>query len=244
MSIFENIILNGRPAGGKSELIDFIKNTPLAERRERFHIGELVEIDDFVWLWDKFVEDDLWEKVGEPRLYSTAVPGGYVQHEGDKLLDMLICKFSAVVERDFMGKDGFYDDHTVFVEFARGVADGGFKRAYPLFSKEVLERSVILYIKVSYEESRRRNEARYQEALAHSILAHKLPEEALQRFSAGQDWDEVTGGRDQGTLDLHGVKVPFVTLNNEPELKDPVALNARYSKALQDLMKLHLRRHD
>jgi len=108
----------------------------------------------------------------------------------------------------------------------------------------VLERSVILYIKVSYEESRRRNEARYQEALAHSILAHKLPEEALQRFSAGQDWDELTGGRDQGTLDLHGVKVPFVTLNNEPELKDPVALNARYSKALQDLMKLHLRRHD
>ena len=39
--IFPIIILTGRPASGKSEIIDFLTRTPEAERRERFHIGEL-----------------------------------------------------------------------------------------------------------------------------------------------------------------------------------------------------------
>ncbi len=45
--LFEKIILLGRPASGKSEIINYIKNTPEDERKSRFHIGKLVEIDDF-----------------------------------------------------------------------------------------------------------------------------------------------------------------------------------------------------
>ena len=99
MGIFKNIILNGRPAGGKSELIDFMKKTPAQERRDAYHIGDFIELDDFVWLWDKFVEDDLWEAIGEKRLYSRVVADGYVQTEGDRLLDMLMTKFNAIVSR-------------------------------------------------------------------------------------------------------------------------------------------------
>ena len=56
---FRSIILIGRPAAGKSEIIDFLKHTPPSERRDRFHIGDLVEIDDFPFLWEKFQEDDI-----------------------------------------------------------------------------------------------------------------------------------------------------------------------------------------
>ena len=239
MAIFEHILLNGRPAGGKSELIDFIRKAPPDKRVEQYHIDRFVELDDFVWLWDKFVEDDIWEELGEPRLYSRRVPHGYVQLEGDRLLDMVCRKFNHIVARDYLAKPSFYDNHTLFIEFARGVADGGLRHAYGLLSKEILERAAIVYISVSYEESKRKNEARYQEALAHSILAHKLPDEALQRFSQEQDWIELTDGRSDGYLEISGLQVPFVTLDNEPELTDPAALEARYSSALHKLMSLY-----
>lgn len=242
MPTFDHLILNGRPGGGKSELIDFIRKVPAAERSEKFHIAELVELDDFVWLWEKFVEDDIWEELGEKRLYSRRVPGGYVQLEGDRLLDMLMKKFNYTIETNYLTKPGFYDKHTVFVEFARGVPDGGFAHAYAQLSDKVLERAAIFYISVSFAESCRKNEARYQEALKHSILAHRLPEESIQRFSAEHDWEQLTKGAASGYLDVRGHKVPFVTMNNEPELSEHDALYARYSQAMQTLMKLQAER--
>ena len=56
--IFDIIILNGRPAAGKSEVIDYLKKTPLDERIRRFHIGEFEEFDDFPILWERFEDDD------------------------------------------------------------------------------------------------------------------------------------------------------------------------------------------
>jgi hypothetical protein len=232
---FDHIILNGRPGGGKSELIDFLKGCDLARRADRYHVGKIVELDDFVWLWDKFVEDDLWEQLGEKRRYSRTVEHGYVQTEGDRLLDMLCLKFNRVVERDYLAQPDFYGDHTLFIEFARGVPDGGYQQAYDLLSKDVLSRAAIVYISVSHAESVRRNEARYEAALAHSILAHKLPDESLERFSAHQDFDDLTGGADSGHLEIKGLQVPFVTIPNEPELSDPEALDKRYSEAFQKL---------
>lgn len=242
MRTFDHLILNGRPAGGKSELIDFLKKTPPERRAERFHISEFVEKDDFVWLWEKFVEDDLWEQLGQPRLYSRTVPHGYVQAEGDKLLDMMCLKFGRIIERDYLAQPEWYDGNTLIVEFSRGTVDGGYRRAYELLAKAVWERAAIIYIQVTFEESARRNEARYQEKLAHSILAHKLPDEALQRFSAEQDFLALADGRDSGYLDLHGVKVPFVVIHNEPELTEYDALDARYGEALGVLWKLYASR--
>ncbi len=44
---FDILILNARPAAGKSEIISFLGKTSPPERRKRFHLGELREIDDF-----------------------------------------------------------------------------------------------------------------------------------------------------------------------------------------------------
>ena len=46
-SVFPATILVGRPAAGKSEIIDYLKNTAEEERKKRFHIGEFEEFDDF-----------------------------------------------------------------------------------------------------------------------------------------------------------------------------------------------------
>ena len=233
---FDHIIINGRPGGGKSELIDFIKKTPLEKRKELFHIGELAFEDDFVWLWEKFQEDDLWESVGGKRLFSKKHPLGYVQFEDwnppNNLCDLVAAKFNVAIHNKYMSHPEFYNDHTLFIEFARGIVDGGYKRVYDILADDILKRSAILYIKVSYAESRRKNEARYQEALKGSILSHSLPEESLVRFSEADDWDELTGGKESGYLNLRGIEVPFVTMNNEPELKSGPELDERYSRAL------------
>ena len=68
--IFPILILNGRPAAGKSEIIDYLKGIPVDERIRRFHIGEFEEFDDFPILWERFEDDDLFEKYGKPRLIS------------------------------------------------------------------------------------------------------------------------------------------------------------------------------
>ena len=61
-------------------------------------------------------------------------------------------------------------------------------------------------------------------------------------FFRDNDWDEMTGGAPDGWLDLAGVRVPFVSMNNEPESTDPAVLRARYARALGRLLELR-RRH-
>ena len=108
---FDHIIINGRPGGGKSELIDFIKKTPLEKRKELFHIGELAFEDDFVWLWEKFQEDDLWESVGGKRLFSKKHPLGYVQFEDwntpNNLCDLVAAKFNVAIHNKYMSHPEF-----------------------------------------------------------------------------------------------------------------------------------------
>ena len=62
------VIITGRPAAGKSEVIDFLKKTPVEERIRRFHIGEFEELDDFVYVWETFEIDDILTRNGRPRL--------------------------------------------------------------------------------------------------------------------------------------------------------------------------------
>ncbi len=44
---FPILIITGRPAAGKSEVIDFLKKTNAKERLERFHIADFEELNDF-----------------------------------------------------------------------------------------------------------------------------------------------------------------------------------------------------
>ena len=233
---FEHLFVLGRPAGGKSEFIDFMKKLPAGERARGFGIGRFEEIDDFPWLWNACLDDDAREARGEPRLVSERTPEGY-NITKPKFRGSLVDQFNAAIAAKYLSNPTFYDEGTLLIEFARGV-DDGFRESLERFSPEILGRGAILYIKVSFEESFRRNNARYKPGLEESILFHKVPDRDMLGFFRDNDWAAITGEAPEGWLDLRGARVPFVTMDNEPESTDPAVLGERYGRALNRLRDL------
>jgi hypothetical protein len=241
--IFQHLLVLGRPACGKSEFIDFLKHAPADVVRRRLHIGRFEEVDDFPWIWEKFQDDEIWERAGYPRLYSREyMPGnpGMVP-EGACLYDWCMHKFNDVIARQYLDREAFYEASTLLIEFSRGGAKG-FRRALEALDRRILERAAILYIDVSRDESWRRNVARYQEKLKHSILAHMVPKETYDYFYDTNDWSDLTAGTPSGHLGINALRVPFVSMNNEPESTDPAVLKERYAAALGRLWELRSRR--
>lgn len=235
---FDHLLLLGRPAAGKSEFIDCMKKTPDAERARDFCIGRFEELDDFVWLWEKFLEDDLWEEAGSERLYSLKYDENYgLNPKAEKLYDLMLARFNHETAARYLSNPKFYEDGTLVIEFSRG-GTSGYTRAFSRLSGDILKKAAILYVKVSFEESWRRNVARYEAKLKHSILAHMVPRETMDHFYGVDDWAALTNGREYGNLDIKGIKVPFVTMDNEPELteRDPLAM--RYGPSLKKLMEI------
>lgn len=236
MNTFDNLFVIGRPAGGKSEFIDFMKKLPDEERAREFHIGKFEEIDDFPWLWQTFMEDDARAKRGEARLYTEMTDDGHIL-KIPKYRESLIPNFNREIEKKYLNNPSFYKDGTLMIEFARGKTDG-FKGSLEKFDHRILRTASILYIKVSFEESVRRNKARYKEDLAHSILSHKVAAGDMYEYFIENDWDTITSGKSYGLLNLSSIDVPFVSMNNEPESTDPKVLATRYETALNRLWEL------
>lgn len=234
---FQNILLLGRPASGKSEFIDFMKNVGDAARVAKYNIGKFCEMDDFPWIWAKFMEDNVWEAAGYPRRYSFGGDNPGLNSEGGPLFDFCMAKFNAEYAKQYQNNTEFYKDGTLVIEFARG-GNNAYAKALNQLSPEILQKSSILFVLVSYEESCRRNNARYQEKLQHSILAHKVPDETMQNYYQTHDWLRLTDNKPSGYLTVKGIKVPFVTMGNEPEITDPAQLDQRYGQALQKLKEL------
>ena len=123
---FDVIILIGRPAAGKSEVIDYLKKIPLPERIKRFHIGEFQEIDDFPILWERFEDDDMMEEMGQPRLltdkeftYEGKTMPGHV-FKDKWFWNFLIKKLNLQYFKMLRNDPAFHEHKTLFIEFARG----------------------------------------------------------------------------------------------------------------------------
>jgi hypothetical protein len=237
MTIFKHLIVTGRPACGKSEFIDMVKKMPENERVERLHIGKFVEIDDFPMLWALSEEDDQREAKGEKRIYTGRVPEG-ITLLIPRLRIQMIPKMNKVLAEKYPPDSPFYKDGTVLIEFARGKADGFMENLQALDPK-TLKESAIIHILVTFEESYRRNHARYVKGLESSILSHKVPDKDMYEYFIENDWLKITDNKPNGYLNVNGINVPFVTLNNEPEIKDPALLAKRYEPALKKLMELN-----
>ncbi len=123
---FPIIILIGRPASGKSEVIDYLKKTPMEERLARFHIKALDEIDDFPMLWTWFEEDAILEKImHKPRVHSDS--DGYFLHPYQ--WDLLIERISLEYQKRLRDKD-YAETKTTLIEFSRGSEHGGYASAF------------------------------------------------------------------------------------------------------------------
>jgi thymidylate kinase len=231
---FEVLLLLGRPASGKSEFIDFLGSCLVEERARSLHIAPYRVIDDFPLLWEKFEEDDLWERLGRRRLFSKRCNGNYAVAD-DGIWSFLIEKINRygtpVVTSPHAG-----ERQTLIIEFARGGATG-YADALARLSPRIVERAAILYVSVSFEESWRRNIARYDERKRAGILTHSVPREEMERTYGTDDWDTLAG-EELGTLEINGRRIPYACLLNEPESTDPVVLGNRYRRTLGPLYAL------
>ncbi|KPJ59712.1 MAG: hypothetical protein AMJ46_10195 [Latescibacteria bacterium DG_63] len=223
---FEVIVLIGRPAAGKSEVIDYIKKLDVETRKKRLGIGTFEEIDDFPLVWETFEIDDILSKHGKERLFTT--PDYYFKDDfvWNLFIERINLEFAKKLARD----PGYLKKTTAIVEFARG-GENGFAEAFNVLSDEILERAGVVYIKVSYEESCRKNRRRFDPKQADSILYHSLPDEKMEFYYKTNDWDKLATG-DDGFLDIKAHSVPFSVFHNEPEVTDkPEELGA----ALEDV---------
>jgi len=236
MQTFNNLFILGRPAAGKSELIDFLKRMSIAERAERFHIGKFEEVDDFPWLWEVYLEDNEREKRGAERLFTEDTPVG-LSLKCQTFRSDNQEKFNEVIGEKYLSRPEFYEDGTLLIEFARGKADG-FRVSLERTDRRILEDAAILYIDVSFAESCRRNDARFEEAQKNSVLFHKVPDKDMYEYFIENDWSDMTGGLHHGFIQIKETAIPFVTMLNEPESTDPTVLNERYGNALEILWDL------
>ncbi|MBU1948736.1 MAG: hypothetical protein KJ970_06085 [Candidatus Eisenbacteria bacterium] len=241
--IFDIIILNGRPAAGKSEVIDYLKKTPVEERIRRFHIGEFEEFDDFPILWERFEDDDIYQRHGKDRLisdthyfYEGETRPGYV-FKDPFFWNFLIEKLNLFYSKRLRDCPRYHDTHTAIFEFARGTQHGGFAEAYKYLADVVLAKANTIYINVDWEESLRKNRRRYNPDKPDSILEHALEDKKIEFLYKESEWAEFSS-KDPDFLIVGDRKIPYAVFENMPEKTlDPKRLGPHLEEVCAKLWK-------
>lgn len=234
---FDILILIGRPASGKSEIIHFLTHLPEHIRRDRFHIAKLDVLDDFPILWDWFEEDDiLSQSFGLPRLHSDEQ--GYFLYR--EYWHVLIERLSLAYAKKVRDDASYHHHSTALIEFARGSEHGGYAEAFQYVSNEILKRAAVIYVRVPFEESLRKNRRRFNPDKPDSILEHGLPDEKMERLYREDDWVSIAPDQN-GSLSIHGKSLPYAVFPNEDDVTTgkPEQLAERLEAVLGKLWELY-----
>jgi hypothetical protein len=153
---------------------------------------------------------------------------------------VLIERICLEYKKKLRDQPDYHQYKTTIIEFARGSAHGGFKSAFLHLSPEIIERLAILYIKVSWEESLRKNRARFNPDRPDSILEHGLPDKKIKALYRYVDWDEISANNPH-YITIQGVNVPYVVFENEDDVtsKRGEALSERLTETLGKLWDLY-----
>jgi len=230
MNNFPILIITGRPAAGKSEVIDFLKKADPKERLEQFHIADFEELDDFVYVWETFEIDDILTRHGKPRIW-TDEKYWFKEHF---IWNLYIERINLEYRKKLARDPAYHDKKTVLIEFARGGEDG-IMEALNFLHEDILRRASLMYIKVPYEESVRKNHRRARKGQEDSILYHSLPDEKMEFYYKINDWDKIEA-KDPHSIDVKGFKVPYAVFDNMPEKTlDPKLIGEELAKAAKKL---------
>jgi hypothetical protein len=212
LSIFPILLLTARPAAGKSEIIKFISDMDPIDRKKNFHLGKIIVIDDFPFLWRWFEEDHLLSQMKQEHLFTNEE--GYFKfiHQWDLLIHLINLEYEK-----FLRDEENSDEYTVILEFSRGKDHGGYKRAFPILSDEILNKLSILYINVSWNESLRKNRKRFNPDKPDSILEHGLPDRKLEHMYSECDFLELAG-KDNSFISIRSRYVPYTIFENEDDV--------------------------
>jgi hypothetical protein len=233
---FDVLILIGRPASGKSEIIHHLAHASPQVRRRQFHVAELDVLDDFPMLWTWFEEDRILSKrLGKPRLHTDA--DGHFKYP--YLWHLLIERINLEYHKRLRDNTTYHQHTTTLVEFSRGAEHGGYAAAFSHLDDDLLRRAALLYVRVSFEESLRKNRRRSNPQRPDSILEHSLPDETLRRLYSEDDWDHFSAA-DPHYLHVRSSRVPYVVFENEDDVTTdkPDLLAGRLEQVLGCLWKL------
>jgi hypothetical protein len=232
-SHFPILIITGRPAAGKSEVIDFLKKCDPIIRLEKFHIANFEELDDFVYVWETFELDDLMTRFGKPRIWSDEKYWFKDQFVWDLYMERMALDYKKKVLKDPV----YHDKMTTLVEFARG-GENAIHHALTFLSDEMLSKASLVYIKVPYEESVRKNRKRARSGQEDSILYHSLPDEKMEFYYKTNDWEQLTA-KDPNLIEVKGHKIPYCAFENMPEkTMDPALIAPELERVIKKLWSL------
>jgi len=270
-NVLDTILLLALPASGKSEVRRYLELMPAQPRREDFHMGPSVQLDDFPYVHMMRRIDDELAGLGQGRLFFQAPDRPFrdprdwgtlielvnedhadlVQkrflnpaHAGSDLMDRIdraavkcgaparlagleqslrakLAEAIAAESRQLVqDKQNNYPEslegRTLVIEFARGGPQGstlplaepfGYRYSLARLAPEILEKAGILYIWVTPEESRRKNQARSNPKDPGSILHHGVPLEVMLKDYGCDDMDWLAQNSEQPgtvTVKAHG----------------------------------------
>ncbi|MGA3246428.1 MAG: hypothetical protein ABSE41_17545 [Bacteroidota bacterium] len=230
MNNFPILIITGRPAAGKSEVIDFLKKADPKERLERFYIAEFEELDDFVYVWETFEIDDMLTKHGKPRIWTDEKYWFKDQFIWNLYIERINLEYRKKLARD----PNYHDKKTTVIEFARG-GDNGIYEALSYLHEDILRRVRLMYIRVSYEESVRKNHRRARKGQEDSILYHSLPDEKMDFYYKTNDWEKLEA-KDPNFIEVKGFKIPYGVFENMPEKTlDPKLIGVELERVAKKL---------
>ncbi len=90
-------------------------------------------------------------------------------------------------------------------------------RHFRIFPRQILERTALLYVDVTWEESLRKNRKRFNPEKPDSILEHSLSDAKMERLYKETDWAEVSRD-DPHYLSVNGIRVPYVVFDNSDDV--------------------------
>ena len=179
----------GRPGCGKSEL--YRRLTP--RFKEEGFAREFVRVDDFPKLWKIFVNDKNFKrcKPTEDGRYKVTDP---------KVWDDILKEVNRDVKKlDKKGK-------IIFIEFSRP----NYVHSLKNFAKEIMNKSLIVYIDCYFETCGKRNVRRHESALAAGVDDHLVPREEMEETYLHDDKDELVRFGEES-------KIPIVEVDTDYE---------------------------
>jgi adenylate kinase family enzyme len=166
--MFSFIFLLGRPGCGKSAVYQL-----LADRIRREKLAdEVMRIDDFPILKEIVEQDKDFEK-------HVRAEGGF-QITDRSIYDDVLKEVNRRIKA--FPRPG----RLVFVEFSRS----GYAQAFRNFDREVLDRSLLVYIYCPYEVCLERNIRRFKEG-ARNLDEHIVPRDLMEKYYRYDDYEEL-----------------------------------------------------